>query len=96
MKKIIRNKIVKEIRESKQDYFENLDRQLSFDKNDPKLFRKTSKHVLNLDKSFSCVTTLKMDNEFAETNQAKAEIVYFYFFSQTRVDNKNKDLPPTS
>ena len=82
MKKIIRNKIVKEIRKYKQDYFENLDRQLSSDKNDPKLFWKTSKQVLKPDKSSSCVTLLKMDNEFVSL-----------FFSQTRVDNKNKDLP---
>ena len=34
-----------------------------------------------------------MDNEFAETNQAKAEMLYLYFVTQTRVDNTNKDLP---
>ena len=44
--KIMRNKVVKEIRKSKQDYFDKLDRQLSSDNHDPKLFWKTSKQVL--------------------------------------------------
>ena len=34
----MRNKVVKEIRKSKQDYFDKLDRQLSSDTHDPKLF----------------------------------------------------------
>ena len=81
---------MKEIRESKHDYFENLDRQLSSVNDDSKLFRKTSKQVLNLDKSSSCVTTLKLYNEFAENNQAKAEMLNLYFVSQTRVDSTHK------
>ena len=91
--KIMRNKAVKEIRKSKQDYFDKLDRQLSSDNHDPKLFWKTSKQVLNLDKSSSSIPTLKMHNEFAETNQAKTEMLNLYFSSQTRVDDTNKDLP---
>ena len=34
-----------------------------------------------------------MHNEFAETDQAKAEMLNLYFSSQTRVDHINKDLP---
>ena len=56
-------------------------------------FWKTSKQVLNLDKSSSSIPTLKMHNEFAETDQAKAEMLNLYFSSQTRVDDTNKDLP---
>ena len=89
----MQNKVVKEIRKSKQDYFDKLDRQLSSDNHDPKLFWKTSKQVLNLDKSSSSIPTLKMHNEFAETDQAKAEMLNLYFSSQTRVDDTNKDLP---
>ena len=33
-----------------------------------------------------------MHNEFAETGQAKAEMLNLYFSSQTRVDDTNKDL----
>ena len=53
----MRNKIVREIRKSKQDYFDKPDGQLSSDNHDPKLFVKSSKQVglrvLNLDKSSS-------------------------------------------
>ena len=83
---------MKEIRKSKRDYFDKFDRHLSSDNHDPKLFLKTSIQVLNLDKS-SSVPTLKMNNEFAETDQAKAEMFNLYFSSQTRVDDTNKDLP---
>ena len=58
-------KVVKEIRKSKQDYFDKLDRQLSSDNHDPKLFWKTSKQVLNLDKSSSSIPTLKMQTNFS-------------------------------
>ena len=34
-----------------------------------------------------------MINEFAETDQAKAEMLNLYFSSQTRVYDTNKDLP---
>ena len=88
--KIIRYKVVKEIRKSKQDYFYELDGQLSSDDYDPKLLWKTSKQVLNLDKSSNSIQTLKMNNKFAETDQAKAEMWKFYFSSQTGVDNTNK------
>ena len=89
----MRNKVVKEIRKSKQDFFDKLDRQLSSDNHDPKLFWKTSKQVLSLDKSSSSIPTLNMHNEFAETDQAKAEMLNLYFSSETRVEDTNKDLP---
>ena len=87
--KITRNKVVKK-RKTKQDYF---DRQLSSDNHDAKLFKKTSKQVLNLDKSSISILTLKMNNEFAVTDQAKRRNVESLFFSQTRVDDTNIDLP---
>ena len=34
-----------------------------------------------------------MHNEFAETDQAKAEMLNLYFSSHTRVDDTNKDFP---
>ena len=55
-----RNKVVKKIRNSKQEYFDKLDHLLSSDNHDPKLFWKTSKQVLNLTrKSITCVTCYK-------------------------------------
>ena len=87
----IRNK---KIKMSKQDYFDKLDRQsVSSDNHDPKLFWKTSKQVLNLGKSSSSIPSLKMHNKFAETDQAKAEMLNLYISSKTKVDDTNKDLP---
>ena len=34
-----------------------------------------------------------MNNEFAESDQQKAEMLKHYFSSQTQVDATNKDLP---
>ena len=34
-----------------------------------------------------------MNNEFAESDQQKVEMLNLYFSSQTQVDNSNKDLP---
>ena len=91
--KLARNKIVKEIRNSKQEYFDKLDRLLSSDNHDPKLFWITSKQVLNLKKSSNAIPTLKMNNEFAESDQQKVEMLNHYFASQTQVDDSNKALP---
>ena len=49
--KRLRNSCVKEIRESKKSYYENLERLLSTENANPKLFWKTSKQLLNLNKS---------------------------------------------
>ena len=46
--KLAQDKVVKAIRNSKQEYFDKLDRLLSSDNHEPKLFWKTSKQVLNL------------------------------------------------
>ena len=92
IKKNKQNKVVKEIRKYKQDYFDKFDRQLLSDNHDPKLIWKTFKQVLNLDKSSSGYQLLNMNNEFAEAYQTKAEMLNLYYSSQTRVDDTNKDL----
>ena len=77
----------------KQEYFDKLDRLLSSDNHDPIFFWKTSKQVLNLKKSSNAIPSLKMNNEFAESDQQKMEILNHYFASQTKVDDSNKTLP---
>ena len=77
----------------KKEYFDKLDHLLSSDNHDPKLFWKTSKQVLNLKQSSNAITTLKMNNEFAESDQQKVEMLNLYFASQTQVDDSNKALP---
>ena len=76
----------------KQEYSDKLDRLLSSDNHDPKLFWKTSKQVLNLKKSSNAIPTLKMNNEFAVSDQQKVEMLNHYFASQTQVDDSNKAL----
>ena len=77
--KLTRNKVVKEIRNLKQEYFDKLDRLLSSDNHEPKLFWKTSKQVLNLKKSSNAIPTLKMNNEFVVSDQQKVEMLNLFF-----------------
>ena len=84
--KTIRNNVVKE-------YFDKLDRLLSSENIDPKLFWKTSKQLLNLNKSSGSIPTLKLNSNIAEKDKQKAELLNHYFTSQTMVDDANKELP---
>ena len=91
--KTIRNNVVKEIRQSKQQYFDKLDQLLSSENVDPKLFWKTSKQLLNQNKSSGSIPTLKLNSNIAENDKQKAELLNHYFTSQTMVDDANKELP---
>ena len=91
--KTIRNNVVKEIRQSKQQYFDKLDQLLSSENIDSKLFWKTSKQLLNLNKSSGSIPTLKLNSNIAENDKQKAELLNHYFTSQTMVDDANKELP---
>ncbi|MEW8186271.1 MAG: reverse transcriptase family protein, partial [Candidatus Thiodiazotropha endolucinida] len=91
--KILRNRIVTEIRKSKKDYFDKLDGLLSTETTNSKLFWKTAKQVLNIGKSAFNIPTLIMHNEHAEDSSQKANMMNTYFASQTMVDDINKPLP---
>ena len=91
--KTIPNNVVKEIRQSKQQYFDKLDQLLSSENIDPKLFWKTSKQLLNLNKASGSIQTLKLNSNIAENDKQKAELLNHYFTSQTMVDDANKELP---
>ena len=84
--KVIRNKVI--IEKSKNDFFEKLDNLLSSDNWDPKKFWKTSKQVLNL-KPSSTIPTVVMNNDYAETDLQKANMLNEYFSSQTAIDDIN-------
>ena len=90
--KVIRNKIVSEIRKSEKEYFDNLDNLISTNTNS-KLFWKTTKQVLKLGKSSTNIPTLFINNEFAEDNLQKANMLNAYFTSQTCVEDDNRPLP---
>ena len=91
--KFFRNRVVTEIRNSKKNYFNNLDRLLSTNTTNSKLFWKTAKQVLNLGKSSKSIPTLKMNNEYAEDDIQKASMLNAFFISQASVNDDNKQLP---
>ena len=91
--KILRNKIVSDIKKSKKDYFDKLDNLLSSETTDSKLFWKTSKQMLNIGKSNHDIPMLFMNNECAETDIQKANMLNNYFASQATLDDENRPLP---
>ena len=82
-----------EIRKSKKDYFEKLDTVLSTETANSKQFWKTAKQVLKLNKASSGIPTLIMNNENAENDLSKANMLNRFFTSQTIVDESNSTLP---
>ena len=91
--KLLRNRIVSEIRISKQDYFDKLDRLLSTETTDMKIFWKTSKQLLKIGKSNHDIPTLEMNNEYAETDIQNADMLNKYFASQMDLDDNNRPIP---
>ena len=91
--KTLRNKVVSEIRKSKKDYFDKLDNLLSSETTDSKLFWKTSKQMLNIGKSNHDIPMLFMNNECAETDIQKTNMLNNYFSSQATLDDDNRPLP---
>ena len=91
--KTICNNVVKEIKQSKQQYFDKLDQLLSSGNIDPKFFWKISKQLLNLNKSSGSIPTLKLNSNIAENDKQKAELLNHDFTSQTMFDDANKKLP---
>lgn len=91
--KKIRNICVREIRESKKNYFEKVESLLTSETSSSKLFWKTSKQVLKLGKNSSCIPTLTMNGEYAEDDVQKADMLNDYFSSQTLINDQNKQLP---
>ena len=91
--KCIRNKIVSDIRKSKNDYFDKLSALLSTETTNGKLFWKTSKQLLNVEKSSSSIPTLVLNNEYAEDDNQKANMLNTYFTSQAVVTDDCRPLP---
>ena len=91
--KVIRNKVVSEIRRSEKEYCDNLDQLLSNNTTNSKLFWKTTKQILKLGKSSTNIPTLVMNSEFAEDNLQKANMLNSCFTSQTFVEDDNRPLP---
>ena len=67
--KATRNKVVKVVRLSKKEYFDKLETTLNTAKPSSKLFWKTSKQILKLNKSAQSVRTLIYNNETTESKK---------------------------
>ena len=91
--KTLRNRVVNEIRKSKQEQFDKLEHLLNNEQSNSKLFWKTSKQILNLDKHSAALPTINMNNEYAETSIQKANMLNNYFATQVAIDDSNKSLP---
>ena len=88
-----RNTVISELRKSKQEYFENLDRELSSDDCNSKTFWKPSKLIFNNGKTSTSVPPFKCNNIYAENDYDKAEMLNMYFASKSVIDDSNKTLP---
>ncbi|MEW8542639.1 MAG: reverse transcriptase family protein, partial [Candidatus Thiodiazotropha sp.] len=91
--KKIRNTVIREIRKSKQEYFNKLSDQLNAEKINPKLFWKISKQLLNLDISTSSVPPLNVNGDILESDLDKATALNSFFAAQSTVDDSNAFLP---
>ena len=89
--KNIRNLTVTELRNSKKNYFDKIDELLSTSTRDSKIFWKTAKQFLR--KSSSSISTLKLNDYYAEDDLQKANLLNTYFISQSNVIDDNKSLP---
>ena len=92
--KVVRNNVTNLVRKSKQNYFDKLEKMFSNENLNSKLFWKTSKQLLGLDKTSQTIPSLSINNEYAETDLQKAQMLNNYFSSQSVVDDKDKSLPP--
>ena len=91
--KVIRNKVFNEIRKSKKEYFDKLEQLLSNQSASSKIFWKTSKQILNLDKTPTNIPTLIFNDETAEDDYQKSNMLNNYFASQSHINDDNKTLP---
>ena len=92
--KVLRNNVINLIRKSKQNYFDKLENSINNENLNSKLFWKTSKQLLGLGKNSQSIPALNLNNEHAETDYQKANMLNNYFSSQSVVDDNNKILPP--
>ena len=91
--KTLRNRVIELIRRSKQDYFDKFENTLTDAGPNSKVFWKTSKQLLKLQKTSQSIPTLTLNNEYTETDLQKVDMLNKYFASQSVVDYRNKTLP---
>ena len=84
---------ISEIRQAKINYYDKLERQLSTVNPGSRLFWKTSKQLLNIDRRSASIPTLSFNGEYAEDDDQKANMLNSYFSMQTVINDQNK-YPP--
>ena len=92
--KTLRNKVICELRKSKQSCHDNLDKLLSSADCNLKTFWKTSRQILNVGRDSTSIQTLHHNSIYAESDLDKAKMFNKYFSSQSVVDRTNTQLPP--
>ena len=89
--KTLRNKVITELRKSKQSFHDSLDQLLSSGECNSKTFWKTSKQILKLGRVSASIPTLHHNGIYAESDHKK--LLNIYFTSQAVVDDTNTQLP---
>ena len=92
--KKLRNTVTNLIRNSKQDYFNNLESISTDETSNSKLFSGNFQAYFKTRKSSQAIFTLNLNNKCAETDLQKANMLNEYFSSQSVVDDHNTPLPP--
>ena len=93
--KTLRNKVITELRKSKQSYHDNLDQLLSSGKCNSKTFRKTSQQILKLGRVSASIPTLHHNGIYAESDHEKANLLNTYFSSQLLLMIQTHNYPQT-
>ena len=91
--KQLRNICIREMKDSKTNYFDKLEQQLNTENSTSRLFWKTCKQLLNIDKRSTSIPTLTFNGEHAEDNEQKANMLNNYFSMQTVINDENKHPP---
>ena len=83
------------IRKSKKEYLDKLEQLLSKESASSKIFWKNSKQILNLDKTSTNIpiVTLMFNDEIAEDDYQKSNMLNNYIGLQSHINDDNKTLP---
>ena len=92
---LLRNIGIREIRDAKTNYYNKLERQLSTENQNSRLFWKTSKQLLNIDNHSASIPTLSFNGEYADADddEQKANMLNKFFSMQTVINDQNKHPP---
>ena len=88
-----RNSVTAIIRQAKKNYNDKLANELRHNEHNSKLWYKVSSEFLKTSSHSGSIPYLEINNEIAETEAEKAEILNYYFASQSTINDTNVPLP---